>query len=316
MSRFFSKLEEDLSESPGLQIGSEIYKKSNSGDLTDLFEQELVWRSEDGGCEEGHSPFEISDLDLLFNGPHQFISGGLPSGKAHEWINENFSAPPLTIPTILVCNALRKTIQSSGNQTNFQRYIVWIGQECWPSYFLLEKTFIASFGHGILSQCLFLKTKDQKETLACIDNALKSQAVFCVFANLQKIPLAASRRFSLLLKKRPALAFFFLPKNQSDKPTAAFSRWLVTPSYFRKAHSQILSYKLTLLRTKGAKPNNNEWFIEVQDESKNSSSLSLALSSQLVNRAQEEKSFTARKRSPATLNHKDSRARAYQEIVA
>jgi|GEM_PF-4646495 len=343
MSRLFSKLEEyssELHSTEQVQPGGKLCTKSNSEDLADLFERGLLWSCEEDGEEKSWNrgnaqannsttraeeffsvPFEISDLDSLFKG-----SCGLPSGKIHEWTNRNFSAPPLTIPTILVCNALRETIRSSGHQTNFQRYIIWIGQECWPSSFLLEKTLIASFGHNIISQCLFLKTKNQEETFTCIDNALKSPAVFCVFANLHKIPLVASRRFSLLIKNRPSLAFFFLPENHSDKPTAAFSRWLVAPSSLGASlrgsltetclEKQLLSYKLTLLRTKGAKPNQTEWFIEVQDESKSNSSLSLALSSQLVNRAKEKEFAPGRKKLTTIINHQYSRAGIYKESVA
>jgi len=244
----------------------------------------------------------------------QFLECGLPLGAVHEWCttlqvsrpngsksppakSSCSAAPPLSIITAILRANLVHSTQS--NTLPDPRLILWIGRNCWPTPHLLAQA--SHSGVDLLSRSLFIDPPDSKTKLWAIDAALRSKGVFGVIAQCRALSTTMSRRFSLAASQGGTIGFIVRPEKEFSLPSAAMSRWKVSPalnsvavnpvdttqSFAAKSPSSAAGYlmlhprwQIELTRCKGSfiPPATLpiRWFVEVCDE------ISLSFPSELV----------------------------------
>lgn len=173
----------------------------------------------------------------------QFLECGLPLGAVHEWCTSlqtscsntrkypatkstRSAAPPLSIITAILRANLAHSTQ--GNSVSDPRLVLWIGKNCWPTPHLLAQA--SHSGVDLLSRSLFIEPPDSKTKLWAIDAALRSPGVFGVVAQCRGLSITMSRRFSLAASQGGTIGFIVRPEKEFTLPSAAMSRWKVSPA--------------------------------------------------------------------------------------
>jgi len=243
------------------------------------------------------APFGIEAIDS------SLPSGGIPFGFIHEFFLTSYSsaayspAGPLSILSLLTGNALKKAFC-------FKKFIVWIGRNCWPTPFLLDKaisleikndTFekesTASFKKkvGFLDNCIFIDPPSKKLTFWCIETTLRSPAAAIVIADASHMTFAMSRKFSLLAKQSGSLGLFMRPPGERLSPSLACTRWGISPE---PSTSHNPRWRLTLTKCRGGSTEGKTWIVEQRDENEK---ISLHIPSGMVDQPGKEEMAAAKK---------------------
>lgn len=109
---------------------------------------------------------------------------------------------------------------------------------------------LAAFGLGP-ERLLLVRARDQRETLWAFEEALRSPAVACAVAELDRLDLAASRRLQLAAEAGGGAGLVLRGEAHDLAPNAALTRWRATPL---PAPGAALRARLELWRAKGATP--------------------------------------------------------------
>lgn len=217
--------------------------------------------------------------------------GGLSSGALHEWFGISNAEPspasyktyfqealpPLTLISVLTGNALENSFKQVGSLKrassskeqilkSWNRYILWIGKECWPSPYLLQKTLPFP---ELLAACLFIDVASEEDRLWAIDTALRSEASFATIAYLPKLTISQSKRFSIALEKSNRFAFLLRPPEARSKPTTSATRWEARPYKAPTASPEappLPAWHLSLTKQKGKQSLKRNWVVQLDEE--------------------------------------------------
>lgn len=174
--------------------------------------------------------------------PHHILCRNV----VHEFLSESTPAH-----TLLTC--LAHAIVTGDEQA---RPFLWIGECTWP--YLLGLT------RPLVSRSLFLCPSSAAERLWAIDLAIRSQCVCGIIADGSSFDLASTRRIFLSAQSAAMTCLLARPAHESRIPTAASTRWHITP-YPSPEHTR--RWKLQLLRCKSncaslSIPHHQTWIIE------------------------------------------------------
>ncbi|MDC0358759.1 hypothetical protein OAO01_08085 [Oligoflexia bacterium] len=221
------------------------------------------------------APFGVSEIDRSLS------NGGLAFGAVHDWFAlDRKNDPcafytPYTILALLVGNGVRTIIKRDYKDTDvpFEKFIVWIGRSCWPTPFILQQTIAASSRsvsskcvaskQNLLPNCLFIDPPDNQHLLWAVDTALSSAAVAIVVAQINKLPLAKSKRLALKARMHNTLGLIVKHPRELHTPTAAKSTWCIAPHPSPNLNPR---WQINLLKQKGQQSNKREWIIEFDEE--------------------------------------------------
>ena len=179
--------------------------------------------------------------------------GPLARSAVHEWIgcegardaagaNRDSFRPPLLLFIDLVHCALA---------ARPERFVLWIGRRIRPYAVSMTRSTstLPRSPTSILSRSLFIDPPDDAARLWAIDLALRSPAAGVVVADGRGFDMAQSRRLQLAAKSGGALALLAKPPWDAAKPSAASSRWLISPA---PSPSKSIRFNVQLVRCKGA----------------------------------------------------------------
>jgi hypothetical protein len=161
-------------------------------------------------------------------------------------------------------------VQQSNPVPQWNRYIFWIGKECWPSPYVLYRYFPSSL---LLKSCIFIDAEADTEKLSLLDIILRSPATFAVTTYLKKLSIAQSKRLSLAINSQSTshgrFAFICRPPNAEKALSTAYTRWRISPLSLTQKDTSLrtnlyhelppLAWKLTLLKQKGPQSRIREW---------------------------------------------------------
>ncbi|MGA1191477.1 MAG: hypothetical protein ACO3XO_04270, partial [Bdellovibrionota bacterium] len=161
-------------------------------------------------------------------------------------------------------------VQQSNPVPQWNRYIFWIGKECWPSPYVLYRYFPSPL---LLKSCIFIDAEADSEKLSLLDIILRSPATFAVTTYLKKLSIAQSKRLSLAINSQSTshgrFAFICRPPNAEKALSTAYTRWRISPLSLTQKDTSLrtnlyhelppLAWKLTLLKQKGPQSRIREW---------------------------------------------------------
>jgi hypothetical protein len=242
----------------GLSFQSSTQSQSVTEALSALFEEQLVWHAAAAKPVVpplGSRPLSSAQQLTTQHFPTHLFQGG----SVHEWFtrtkakNERYT-PPLT----LIAQLLDATFSSTGSSgtglsgASQQKYILWIGEESWPTPYLL-----AHSSH-LLSHSLFIKTPTEKLKLWAFDTGLHSPGIGAVVGYCKNLRFSLSQRFLLAAKANNSLAMIFRPFAEQRAPSAVSGRWLVEPA---ATQGDAPTWKVEILKSKGAMPEKTHWVL-------------------------------------------------------
>jgi hypothetical protein len=247
--------------------------------LQQLLQAGRIWRldhQELGPALAGSITKQHSHLTATSLGCPQFDlcfpAGPFALGACHEFIAET---APLTIFSHLVGNTIRGSVthhneQYSSNNTP-PKLIIWIGSDVWPTPAVLDRCLYKrdpknGSTYSLLSQCLFVEAKTQKEKLWCLQTALRSSATAAVVCALPSLHISLSRKISLAARNSNCLGLITVSPKSSMTSSSMQSRWKVEPTLSTQAAGS-LCFNLELLHYKGMQPKARLWKLEFFEES-------------------------------------------------
>jgi hypothetical protein len=143
-------------------------------------------------------------------------------------------------PAAVLIHAARRSFEAMAPEG--RTLVAWIGRRCWPFPRALAATPgvepTASIPGGVradtslLDASVFVDAADENERLWAIESALRCPSVAAVVADGSRLSLAGSRRLQLAAAAHgPEGPIALLARPPSDRalPSAARTRWLVTP---------------------------------------------------------------------------------------
>lgn len=252
-------------------------------------------------------PFNLAQIDSYLP------ARGLSRGAIHQWSLAGH--PPEFVPCALLALLARNSIADNGaaptadhgGQTQFNKYLLWIGRQCWPTPFLLNQLMKFKIfdtrgllkERSLLAHCLFIDPPTTQLKIWAIETALASPAVATVIAHGDcYAKRLTARRFALAAKRGGTLGLFSVSgKNPAaTAPSAAcsfLSRWSIAPLL---SPTPFPRWQLTLLRYRG-RALQNRWEVELgsaefrydlqtilQSGVTNAESISLRIPSSVVSR--------------------------------
>lgn len=271
-------------------------------ELESFFKKGLLWLA-DPKSEADPRPRTVEHANCAAFGldaiDRELPWGGLPAGALHEWSSQS-SLFPCSLLALLTGNLLRaqgvnrlcgkRPLQVS-EELPRHKFIVWVGRDIWPTPYLLEQTMYVTFQEGgttksqsLIENCLFIDPPDEKLKLWSIELALRSPAVAAVVAKRNKLSFPTSRKFALAARASGALGFLIRDARAQQESSAAFSRWSFEPL---RSESSFPSFRIQLIKCKGAQPKVASWNIELREGicsyESNQQTLSLHLSTAVGN---------------------------------
>jgi protein ImuA len=211
-------------------------------------------------------PFHIDAIDRALP------AGGLRTGAIHEWFTEDphgntiFSAhryPPATLTSMLAGNLIGALSGKTSEKVRFDKFLLWIGEWCWPAPFLLQNILSQySSEQSLLAKCLFLNPQGEKALLESVDAALRSPAVAVVVADLPRLSFPVSRRFALSCAKNNTLGLFVRNIREVTFSTAAETKWKISPY---PSPEPLVSWRIHLLKSKGHQAEQKRWIVTLDD---------------------------------------------------
>jgi hypothetical protein len=204
-------------------------------------------------------PFGVQAIDGAF------AEGGLACGSLHEWFsaiqtpyhqksskNTLVTHPPFT----LLSHFARQALKHLGED----RFIVWVGKDCWPTAFILQ---MCSHEESslLLKQSLFFRTKSNLEKIWAVELALRSRASAAVICQTYDIPFVLTKKLAMAAKQGGGLGLFVRSASelqQGNTPaSAASTKWLITPQLSQNAPA----WSLKLLKKKGVQAGTQRWLL-------------------------------------------------------
>ncbi len=192
--------------------------------------------------------------------------GGLASGALHEWCAGTTGAdnnarrrrsgdgwrwtPPLSIAAHLA---------GRGAPDRGPLSVCWIGRRVWPSRAALEAA-------GVLARSVFIDAPRVNERLWACETLLRCGAPIVVVLDGSGMDLTMTRRVQLAANNGAGgaggLALSLRPARELQTPSAAATRWLITPRVTDMAHPR---WSVELVRCKGPQPTTGaprRWAVE------------------------------------------------------
>lgn len=226
-------------------------------------------------------PFNIPEIDSAL------AEHGLVAGSVHEWFSDIYPASikdsalsQLSIstdssavdrnrsshyrepiakslpPFALLSHIATQSLKYIGRE----RYVLWIGRDCWPSAFLFQ-LYSDTVSLPLIEQSLFFDTSDKLEKIWAIDLALRSKACAAVICESRGLPFNLSKRFSLAARKGGGVGLLVRSssemRNLQLPSSTASTKWLISPVP-SNSHP---AWKLRLLKKKGVQANLHEWIL-------------------------------------------------------
>jgi len=258
-----------------------LFNKTMGGEelkaLKELFAEGNLWLGEISEPEKISSVFAkrkplvaafgIPEIDSVFS--QNSLKGGLPFGALHEWSLEsellNNATPkcnsPLFIISTLLGNALtaekelrdEENVRNSFNPSSFNPssfgpgLIAWIGKQCWPNPYLLQKTIPQTDDIGWNDRSLFIDPPNATQRWWAITQMLRASCVFAVVADASGLTLAMSRRLQIAAQKGGSLAFLIRPPKELAKTSASQTKWHIEHA---PSETDFPQWKLELVRAR------------------------------------------------------------------
>lgn len=177
-----------------------------------------------------------------------FPNGSFPLGTVHEFITH--SVESIAATTGFVSAILSKALAPSVA-------CIWITRkQVFPP---------ALLAYGLRPErFIFIKTKNDQDTLWSLDEALRCPSIPAVIAEVPQLDFQSSRRLQLAVEGSKATGFVIRHMKGSPNTTASFARWMVTA-----ASSDSIDdlpgigwpkWKVELLRVRNGKP--GRWLVQ------------------------------------------------------
>lgn len=184
--------------------------------------------------------------------PEQF-DGALRAGCIHEWFVAASGCdqrracrhwdPPLGVMLAIATGA-------TAAPENTGKLCVWVGRRCWP-----RPAALARSSPMALQRSLFVSPSGKEDRLWSVDLALRSGAATLVAADAAGLSLNDTRRLQLAAEAGGALGLLVRPPWERREPSAARTRWLVSPALSSDSDQR---WTVELLRCKGVRPASGE----------------------------------------------------------
>ena len=188
------------------------------------------------------------------------LGSGLRRGCLHEWHGSGSDDPgggegSDWLPPLYLFGHLAQ--QAIGDHHGL---VVWIGTRCHPQPPVLS-------GQGptadrLLRRSLFVNPATDADRLWAVDQAARNPAVAAVVADAAGLDLRAGRRLQLAAEQAAALVLLARPPDEHNRPTAAWSRWWITPE---PSPNPSPRWTVALTRCKGLRPtapDHRRWTLE------------------------------------------------------
>lgn len=178
-------------------------------------------------------------------------AGGLARGSMHEWCSGAAErdprrwTPPISLATHLVPAAGSDAASS----------VVWIGPRVWPSCAAIRSA-------GILDVSVFVRASRVNDRLWACETLLRSGAAVLVVLDGSGMDLTMTRRLQLAARSGPGTVFSLRPERELCEPSAATTRWLVSPQPTTGTRPR---WRVELVRCKGPQPmtgSPRRWVVE------------------------------------------------------
>lgn len=172
-----------------------------------------------------------------------FPRQALTRGTLHELLS-------IQNPAHTLLMHLARAIVTGDEQS---RPLLWIGECTWP--------YLPRLSGLPLCRSVFVRPANIGERLWAIDLGLRSQCVSGIIADGSGLDLASTRRLFLSAQSTAVTCLLARPAHESRIPTAASTRWRITPSP-SPHHTQ--RWQIELLRCKNtfAALTDRGWIIE------------------------------------------------------
>jgi protein ImuA len=177
-----------------------------------------------------------------------FPNHTFPFSALHDFICESPQevAASGAFVTGLLCSILKK-----------EEVGLWVGTR-----HLIFPPALKSFGVDP-DQIIFINTRNEKETIWTVEEALRSCALTCVVGQIRELSFTESRRFQLAIEQGGVGCFLlrYCPRNLT---TAATTRWHIKPLSSSVEDEQpgvgYPRWQVNLLKVRGGKP--GSWTLE------------------------------------------------------
>ena len=210
--------------------------------------------AEGSGRRRGVLPFGDGRVDSCFP------AGGLPLGRWHELAGEGAEVETGAC-TAAFASALAARVSKGGEA-------VWVLQRA-----DLYAPGLAALGLGP-ERLLLVETGDDFETLAALEDALRTGGVAAAVAEVDRLDLAAGRRLQLACERNGATGFIVrrrlfgaARKAAKEAGTAAATRWRISPAASDPGGEPGLGpprWRVRLERCQGGRTGG--WIMEASDE--------------------------------------------------
>ena len=245
---------------------------------------------------------------LLFGIPEidgELPWGGLPCGAVHEWelhtdlaLLEGGCAPRLLLGFF---------VEQAFSLRGEEGFILWFGEECWPSPYLLGNGENAKRVERLLERSLFIGSLDQKVQEWALLKAMQSKSITAVIGFLRKRDFLFSKKLSLAAKRSGVLGLVISGEGGDQAiRTASTTRWCIEPQlgdpFYSDTSAKISAneisieavrflprFSLKLLHCKGRKLRKEQWVIEYNSGEGYEKTLSLCVFPEMVNRSRKTK---------------------------
>jgi protein ImuA len=202
----------------------------------------------------------MASLALGLPAIDRHLGGGLVQAALHEIAGTGSDAELATLPAFFASQLLRR---------HTDRRAIWISPQ------------VDLYGPGLLAQgldpsrLLLVETRQDAESLWCLEEATRSGAVSLVIGEIDALDLTASRRLQLAAEEKNCTILVLRRSRLASKgekhrqPSAATTRWLITalpsPAQDHRPGLATPHWQLHLWRQRNGPP--GCWTITLQDHS-------------------------------------------------
>lgn len=186
-----------------------------------------------------------------------FPRGGLPRGRWHEIVGEGLEAETPAAATGFAASLARRMARDGA--------VVWVVQR--PD---VHAPGLQAFGLGA-DRVIFVRTANDAETLAVLEDALRTRGVDAAVGEVAAVSLIAGKRLQLACERGGASAFvlrrrLFGAQGVRAGASAATTRWALAPAPSETALPGLgpPRWRTALERCRGGRP--GAWIMEAADE--------------------------------------------------
>ncbi len=175
--------------------------------------QNQIWAREQGVSVNAKTVYTTGcqELDALLP------SGGVRRGSLVEWMGSGLASRAGTLSLIAareVCPGQRPTVLIDVQHELFPLSLSLLGFD--------------------LKQVILIRPKSEKEALWACEEALRSESIGLVWANIQRLTSTSFRRLQLAAEAAAGIGFLVRSDKTMDQPSWAEARLLVRPSPSRQ----------------------------------------------------------------------------------